>query len=94
MVILLCRIDLYLPGAHSLKEKRRRLKPLLHHLRRHFQVAAAEIGRHESWQRAEIALVALSTDDGPLYALMERAVHWVEGSPYQTEVIDWKIELR
>ncbi len=94
MVILLCRLHLYLPGSRSLKEKRRRLKPLLHQLRQRFQIAVAEVGEHDRWQRAEVALVAVSTDDGPLYALLERAVHWTEGQAPQVEVLDWQMELR
>ncbi len=94
MVILLCRMQLYLPGTRSLKEKRGRLKPLLHQLRRRFQIAAAEVGEHDLWQRAEVALVAVSTEDGPLYALLERAVHWTESYAPQVEVLDWQMELR
>ena len=94
MVILLCRLDLYLPGARSLKEKRRRLKPLLHQVRQRFRVAAAEVGAHDRWQRAEIALVGVSTDDKSLYALMENAVHWVEQYAAGIDVVRWQTELR
>ncbi len=94
MVILLCRMHLYLPGSRSLKDKRSRLKPLLHQLRRRFQIAAAEVGEHDHRQRAEVALVAVSTEDGPLYALLERAVHWTEAWRPQIEVLDWQMELR
>jgi len=94
MVIGACTVRLYLPGVASLKEKRAVLKPLLSQLRRTFEIAAAEIDHNDVWQSSDIALVAVSTESGHVYAVLEKAVHWVEDQYWQVEVLDWTVELR
>ena len=94
MVIGACTLRLYLPGVASLKEKRAILKPLLTQLRRTFDIAAAEVDHHDVWQSSAVALVAVSTESGHVYAVLENAVHWVEDQYRQVEVLDWDVELR
>ena len=48
-------VDLRLPAAHSLKDKRAVVKTVLEGARRRFQVSAAETGDQDKWQRAELA---------------------------------------
>lgn len=94
MIIGACTIQLYLPGVFSLKEKRGLLKPLLAQLRRQFEVAAAEVGQNDTWQSAEIAVVAVSNKAGHIYAVLEKAVHWIEEEYRAVEIQDWAVELR
>ena len=93
MIIGACIVDLHLPGNGSLKGKRSILKPLLLRLRREFNVATAEVGYHDVWQSAQIALVSVSTDVGYLQGLLERAVRWIENNRPDLTVIDWQIEV-
>ncbi|MGC9467626.1 MAG: DUF503 domain-containing protein [Anaerolineae bacterium] len=94
MIIGACTLRLYLPGIASLKEKRGVLKPLLHQLRRQFEVAVAEIDHQDVWQTSDIAVVAVATEAGHIYAVLENAVHWIEDHYYQVQVVDWQMELR
>ncbi|HOU13787.1 MAG TPA: DUF503 domain-containing protein [Anaerolineae bacterium] len=94
MIIGACTIQLYLPGVFSLKEKRGLLKPLLAQLRRQFEVAAAEVGQNDTWQSAEIAVVAVSNNAGHIYAVLEKTVHWIEEEYRAVEIQDWAVELR
>lgn len=94
MVIGACTLHLYLPGVTSLKEKRSVVKPLLHQLRRRFEIAAAEIEHQDVWQTSDIGIVAIATDAGHIYSVLEKAVHWVEDNYFQVQVIDWETELR
>jgi uncharacterized protein YlxP (DUF503 family) len=48
--------------AHSLKDKRHFVKSLKDRLRAKFNVAVAEIGHQDSWQRGLIAAVTVSPD--------------------------------
>jgi uncharacterized protein YlxP (DUF503 family) len=60
MVIALLSVDVYLPYAQSLKDKRmvlRRIKDRLQKL----NVAVAEVEHQELWQRAQLGIVAIST---------------------------------
>ena len=94
MIIGACTLHLYLPGVFSLKEKRGLLKPLLNQLRRRFEVATAEVGSHDTWQTADVAIVVVSNDTSHVYAVLDKAVRWVEEEYRAVEVLDWDVELR
>ncbi len=94
MIIGACTVHLYLPGVSSLKEKRGILKPLEHQIRSRFEVAVAEIDHQDIWQSSAIAVVAVATDAGHIYRLLEKIIHWIEGHAYQVQLVDWDIELR
>jgi len=60
MVIAVLSVELHLPYAQSLKDKRmvlRRIKDRLQKL----NVAVAEVEHQERWQRAGLGVVAIST---------------------------------
>jgi uncharacterized protein YlxP (DUF503 family) len=56
------QVELSIPGAYSLKEKRHVLKGLLERLRRDFGVAAAEVDRQDVWNSAMIGVAFVSND--------------------------------
>jgi uncharacterized protein len=93
MIIGACTVNLHLSGTGSLKGKRSALKPLLLRLRKEFNLTTAEIGYHDVWQSAQIALVSVSTDAGQVQRLLEQAVHWIEKNRPDLSVVDWQIEL-
>ena len=94
MIIGACTLHLYLPGVFSLKEKRHLLKPLLSQLRRRFEVAAAEVGENDTWQRAVVAVVTVSNETNHVYAVLDKVARWVEEEYRAVELVDWEVELR
>ena len=60
MVVALLEIELYIPEARSLKEKRMVLRGLKDRLKT-FNVAVAEVEHQDLWQRAGLAVVTVST---------------------------------
>lgn len=62
--VLALHIELRIPQSHSLKEKRRVLRPVLDGLKNR-NVSVAEVARHDEWQHAElgVALVGQSPGD-------------------------------
>jgi uncharacterized protein len=58
--VLALVVDLHLPAAHSLKDKRAVVKTILEGARRRYQVAAAETDRQDKWQRTELAFTAVA----------------------------------
>jgi hypothetical protein len=55
-------LELRLENSHSLKEKRHVVQSLKDRLRSKFNVAVAEIGHQDLWQRALVAAVTVSSD--------------------------------
>jgi len=61
VVIALLTVELFIPAAHSLKEKRMVLRRIKDRISR-FNVAVSEVEHHDLWQRAGLAVVTVSTD--------------------------------
>ncbi len=73
-------LHLHLPGCSSLKEKRGRLKPLLHRLHREFNVSTAEMGLQDAHQEAVICCAMVGNDRAHLEAALQTVARWVQGS--------------
>jgi hypothetical protein len=62
MPIGLLTLEIHIPDAQSLKDKRQVLRSLKDRLRGQFNVAVAELEHQELWQRAVVGVVTLSSD--------------------------------
>ncbi len=78
MALGLLTIHLHLPGCRSLKEKRRRIKPLLARLGREFNISVAEIDHLDEWQQAIIACAYVSNDRSTTQKALSGVLNWVE----------------
>ena len=89
MVVGLLTIDLFIPGAQSLKEKRMVLRRLKDRVRK-FNVAVSEVAHHDLWQRASLAVVTVSTEqahaDRELAAVADEIERVEPGLITRTEV--------
>lgn len=63
MTVGILTLTLHLPDCHSLKEKRRLIKPILARLHKEFNVSVVEFGHHETWQQCEL-LIACAASPG------------------------------
>ena len=72
MPIGVLTLELHLPDAHSLKEKRMVVRGVKDRLRSRFNVAVAELDHQDLWQRALLGVVSISNDQKTLEALFER----------------------
>jgi len=73
MPIGLLTLELYIPDARSLKDKRQILRSLKDKLRHHFNVAVAELDHQDIWQRSVVGVVSISNNNKHLEQSM-RAV--------------------
>ena len=63
MPVGLLTLELHIPDAQSLKDKRQVLRSLKDCLRSKFNVAVAELEYHDSWQRSVVGIVTLSNEE-------------------------------
>ena len=63
------RVELRIPDAHSLKEKRGRVKPMIAELRKRFGVSVAEVDHQELWQRTTLGIAVVAPQAGQLQRL-------------------------
>ena len=73
--------ELRLPHVHSLKEKRAVIKPILDGARNRYRVAAAEVGRQDTWQRAQVGVAAVSSTHGHLQDMLDEVERFVWSFP-------------
>ena len=66
MPIGLLTLEIHIPDARSLKDKRQVLRSLKDRLRGRFNVAVAELDHQDTWQRSQIGVVSLSNDEAHL----------------------------
>jgi uncharacterized protein len=66
MTIGLLTLEIHIPDARSLKDKRQVLRSLKDRLRARFNVAVAELDHQDTWQRAQVGIVSLSNDSAHL----------------------------
>ena len=71
MPVAVLTLEIHLPYAHSLKEKRVVVRKIKDRLRARFNVAVAEMDHQELWQRAVVGVVSISSDQQNLEAVFE-----------------------
>lgn len=86
-------LRLHLPGCSSLKEKRSRIKPLIHRLRREFNVSVAETGLNDQWQSAVISCAMVGNERAFLDSALSAVGRWVSGNWPDGMVIEDRTEL-
>ncbi len=78
--------------SRSLKEKRMVVKAVKDRLRRRFNVAVAETGFQELWQRSMLSVVSVSSERRGLESLLESMARDVE-ERHSSDVVDVTIEF-
>ncbi len=71
MPIGLLTLEIFIPDAQSLKDKRQVLRSLKDRLRGHFNVAVAELEHQDLWQRSVVGVVGISSDGRHLEESMQ-----------------------
>jgi len=77
MVIAVLRVELHIPYAQSLKDKRMVLRRVKDRLQK-FNVAVAEVEHQDRWQRAELGVVAISTTAGHVEQVLASAADEID----------------
>ena len=69
MIVGLLSVELHIPDARSLKDKRMVLRSIKDRLQR-FNVAVAETEHQDLWQRAELGVVTVASSTGAVERLL------------------------
>ncbi len=93
MVIGVCTLELDIPMASSLKDKRKVIKSIKARLRNEYNVAVAEVDRLDARQTAVIAAVTVNSDKDYAHGLLTRVAGWVANTRLDCVLVDYEIEL-
>lgn len=73
------RIELQVPGARSLKDRRMGVAHVRDRVRARHGFAVAEVGHRDDHQRAVLAISSVSGDPAPLRAALDQLAGEIEG---------------
>jgi uncharacterized protein YlxP (DUF503 family) len=85
-------IDLNLPGVTSLKEKRRRLKPLLIRLQNRFNISIAEVDFNDNLRLAQIGAAVVSNNKAFADQVIAKLIDHIRGEP-EINLADYRVEI-
>ena len=80
MVVGVLRLELHVPTAQSLKDKRSVIKRIKDQLRGRFNVAVAEVDANETWQRATVGVSAVSDQRAYVEGLLVEVTEWLRAT--------------
>jgi uncharacterized protein len=92
MLIGVVQLELSIPWADSLKDKRHAIKGLKQRLHQRFNVSAAEVGDPDAWRSAVIGIAAVANDAQFLQSVCQKVVNFVEEHG-DTVLDDFTIEI-
>ena len=81
MIIGVLLLDLHVPSAHSLKDRRAVIKSLKDRLRNRFNIAIAEVDATEKWQRSTLGVSTLGDHRDQVDAVLDHVTDWLRMSP-------------
>jgi uncharacterized protein YlxP (DUF503 family) len=87
----IARLTLFIPGSHSLKDKRMVLRRVKDRTRQKFNVAIAEVEENDVWQRAVLGLAVVGNEVRFVESQLDEVVRFVQG---QAEVSNTERELQ
>lgn len=92
MVIGLLRLELFIPYARSLKDKRMVLQGLKARLRKRFNVAVAELGFQDTWQRSLVGIVTINEQRSFVEKSLETVLRDIEATT-DAEIVGRSLEF-
>lgn len=92
MYFALCRCEIFIPQAHSLKAKRSVINRAKERLRARFRVSAAEVDLQDLWQRGVLGIALVGRKPAALEAGLAAMRRMIEDDP-RLEVIAWEIRI-
>ena len=77
MTVGVLQLELSVPDAFSLKDKRRVIKSLKDTLSNKFNISVAETDEQDVWQTAEVGVAAVGTDGSFVQSVLTNVVNYV-----------------
>lgn len=92
LFVALGEVELHLPGARTLKDKRHDVRSLVERLRHRLTVLVVETDHQDLHQRAALAVSSLATDAEAARGTVARALDIVHET-FQGVVLDERVKL-
>ena len=90
-LVAYCEIDLLLPMAQSLKDKRNIIKSLQEKLRNRYNIAIAEMAHNDLWKNTTLGIVTLGNESRYLEKVLMKIIDYIVDFP-EVEMINYSID--
>lgn len=74
-------VKVHIPGAESLKEKRRVVNSVVRKVQHRFNVSIAEVNNENLWQRADLGVAIVGDDWGHIQRRLQLVINFLESEP-------------
>jgi uncharacterized protein YlxP (DUF503 family) len=92
MIVGSCLIELDIPFARSLKDKRSVVKSMIARVQNQFKISAAEVGDLDIWRSAQLGLAVVSNSAPHASEVLQKAVRYLEEGHWDAEIVDVQYE--
>ena len=92
MVVGALRIEFILSDNRSLKGKRKVVRSMIDKVKSRFNVAIAEVGTNDKWQKIELGITAVGNDRRHIDSSLNRVLNFLD-SLYLAPIVDMEIEI-
>lgn len=92
MVVGTLKIVLLIHDNRSLKGKRKIVRSMVDRVKNRFNVAVAEVGANDLWQRIELGVCTIGNDRRHVDASLTRVLSFLE-SLYLAEIVETDMEV-
>lgn len=92
MVVGILKIEFHLHDNRSLKGKRKIVKSMVDKVKHRFNVAVAEIGSNDKWQKIELGISAVGNDRRHIDSSLTNVLAFLD-SLYLAEIVNSKTEI-
>jgi uncharacterized protein YlxP (DUF503 family) len=92
LVVGTLKIEFHVHDNRSLKGKRKIVKSMVGKVKHRFNVAIAEIGSNDKWQKIELGISTIGNDRRHVDSSLTNVLAFLE-SLYLAEIIDSKTEI-
>jgi len=89
MFVGIVRIELHIPAATSLKDKRSVVRSLKDRIRQRVHASVAEVDHQDLWQRAALGVAVVSGESRQVDELLQTVRNLVHGTA-GAELLDWQ----
>jgi uncharacterized protein YlxP (DUF503 family) len=92
LVVGILKIEFHLHDNRSLKGKRKIVKSMVDKVKHRFNVAVAEIGSNDKWQKIELGISAVGNDRRHIDSSLTNVLAFLD-SLYLAEIVNSKTEI-
>jgi len=92
MVVGTLKLELRLHDNRSLKGKRKVVKSMVDKVKSRFNVAIAEVGSNDKWQKIELGISAVGNDRRHVDASLNHVLTFLD-SLYLAQIVDAEMEI-